>query len=254
MKILIGVPVTERGVRRLSRSLPELARRYGSIALPLPQSLCMRVVTSSVEAMDYALKLMNPSNFRVWSSLLLALKELVLSNPDVDVGCYAPEDTYATSEARGYAIATLTVKARAFGIVKPEEWLKVYKGQPTKAVIERVAGYNAIVADGYSWVVRLRKEVKPRKVLVVDTMAPTPLDVLELMALGYLDTSMARDVVDYAIKYIEYIVTSFTLTQAYNRLLEDNGYLELLRRLKLKIFKVRRVVEEVGSPTTSDPF
>jgi len=27
--------------------------------------------------------------------------------------------------------------------------------------------------------VRLRKEVKPRKVLVVDTMAPTPLDVLE---------------------------------------------------------------------------
>jgi len=81
LKILIGVPVTERGVRRLSRSLPELARRYGSIALPLPQSLCMRVVTSPVEAMDYALKLMNPSNFRVWSSLLLALKDLVLSNP-----------------------------------------------------------------------------------------------------------------------------------------------------------------------------
>jgi len=101
--------------------------------------------------------------------------------------------------------------------------------------------------------VRLRKEVKPRKVLVVDTMAPTPLDVLELMALGYLDISMAREVVDYAIKYVEYIVTSFTLTQAYNRLLEDNGYLELLRRLKLKIFKVRRVVEEVGSPTP-DPF
>jgi hypothetical protein len=61
LKVIIGVPVTERGVWRLSRRLAVYARRYGSIALPLPQSLCVRIATGGGDALDYALKLLNHS-------------------------------------------------------------------------------------------------------------------------------------------------------------------------------------------------
>ncbi len=253
MQTLIGVPVTEKGVGRLSRRLAELARRYGSIALPLPQSICVRVVTGSLDALEYALSRMGPANFRIWGNLLIALRDLSLDYPDVEVGCYASDETYAASEARGYAIAILTAKARAFNIVKPEEWLRIFEKLPPKTIVDRVAGYNAVVADGYSWMVRLRDEIKPKKLLVVDTMIPTPLDVLELMALGYLDASSVREVIEYAVKYVgEYIMTSFTLTQAYNKLLNDKGYLELLKRLKLKIYKLRGREKTLKYPPSID--
>jgi hypothetical protein len=239
LKTLIAVPVTERGVWRLSKRLPGLVKRYGSIALPLPQSLCVKVVTSFTEALDYAFKLMKPAGFRVWSSLLHVLKDTVIGYPDVDIGCYTSEDTYAVSEARGYSIAALSVKAKAFNIVKPEEWLDVFKGSHSEMIVEMIAKYDAIVADGYSWTVRLKSEIKPAKVLVLDTLIPTPFDILELMALGYLDTSIAREVIAYAVKYVDYIVTSFTLTQAYDKLLKDESYLELLKELKLKVYRVK---------------
>lgn len=241
MKVIIGVPVTERGVWRLSRRLAVYARRYSSIALPLPQSLCVRIATRGGDALDYALKLLNPSGFRVWGSLLTALRDLVLDYPDVEVGCYASEESYAASEERGYTIAALTVKARAYNIVNPEEWLKVFESPPPRTIVGSLAGYNAIVADGYSWMVKLRREIRPSKLLILDITAPTPLDILDLMASGYLDTSSVREVIDYAVKYIgEYVVTSRTLTQAYDKLLTDKGYLELLERLRLKVYKPGR--------------
>jgi hypothetical protein len=104
-----------------------------------------------------------------------------------------------------------------------------------------LAGYNAIVADGYSWMVKLRREIRPSKLLILDITAPTPLDILDLMASGYLDTSSVGEVIDYAVKYIgDYVVTSRTLTQAYDKLLMDKGYLELLERLRLKVYKPSR--------------
>ncbi len=243
MKVIIGVPVTERGVRRLSRALHGIAEKYGSIALPLPRSLCMKVIVNYSEALTYALNLMNPSIYRIWHSLLITLRDLVLSHPNIDIGCYASEETYTVSRDLGYSIAILAVKARAYNIVKPEEWLEVFR-KPPRPVVSEVMKYNAIVADGYSWMLRLKEEIKPEKVLVADTMIPTPLDILELMALGYLNTSMVKDVVNYAIKYVgEYIVTSFTLTQAYNKLLKDSGYLELLGKLKLEIYDTKMDLE-----------
>lgn len=240
MSILLGAPVTERGVSRLARKLELIARRYNSIALPLPQSICVKIIMDSVKGLDYALNVMKQSNLRIWGNLLLTLRDIIVENPDVNVACYASESTYINSEARGLAIATLVVKAKAYNVIDVDEWLRVFETMEPRELLERVLGYDVVVSDGYSWTLMLENLMKPSKVIPVDILAPTPLDILELINLGYVDRVYAREVIEYAVKYIgEYIVTSYNLTQAYDKLLRDEGYLGLLERLKLKIYKVK---------------
>lgn len=241
MSVIVGVPVTERGVSRLAKRIILLAARYGSIAIPLPEGLCSRIIMGSRDTIDYALNFMNPSQIRVWSSLFDALRNLVLEEPQVEVLCYASEESYKASEDIGYAIATLVVKARAFNKVDVEEWLDLFKSRGSRESLDKTARllsrYEVVVADGYSWAYRLSRELPASRILAVDTLIPTPLDLLELIALNYVDRSYAGEVVAHAIRYVgEYILLSATLTEAYDKLLRDRGYLKLIERIGLNVW------------------
>jgi len=238
LELLVGTPVTERGAARLSKLLKLLARRYGVVALPLPRELCWRAAVGSRDLADYARRILNPSGFRVWSSVLETLRELALEEPWVEVNCYVSERSYASSEELGYAIAALVVKARAYGIIKPEEWLEAFKAKSGRLHVEELSKYRAVIADGYSWTITLNNELKPERVVAVDTLIPTPLDLLELIANGYVSRERVREVISYAVRYVgEYILTSNTLTEAYDKLLNDKDYLKLIEELGLEILK-----------------
>lgn len=236
MDVVVGVPVTERSVLKLVRLLWGLAESYDSIALPLPSSLCLEAVTASSRVLDIALKYMNRAQVRVWSSLLLELPRLAEALPDLAVSCYLPDNFYEHSEEVGYKIAALVVKAKVFNKVDVKEWMELFR-QPSKYKVD-VGNTRVLVADGYSWTVRAYREYGAKELKVAERLIPTPLDLLELTAYGYLEPENAEEIIKYAVRYVgEYVTLSKSLTEAYDKLVEDEGYRELLEKLKIKILE-----------------
>lgn len=236
MDVIVGVPVTERGVSKLSRLLWELPSSYNNIALPLPSSLCLEAVTASSRVLDVALKYMNRAQVRVWSGLLLDLFRLVEAFPNLTLRCYLSDNFYEHAEEMGYKLAALVVKAKVFNKIDVREWLEPFK-PPLKSKIN-VGNVNVLVADSYSWTVRAYREYGARELKVADKLIPTPLDLLELTAHEYLKPGNIEEIIAYAVKYLgDYVIRSKDLTEAYDKLVEDEGYRELLDKLKIKILE-----------------
>ncbi|MEM0491351.1 MAG: hypothetical protein QW784_02375 [Acidilobaceae archaeon] len=231
---VIGVPITERGVLRLSRRIFEFTRLYGSIGLPLPHSLCLLAVTAPSRVFDLAYEYMNSSQLRVWSSLIAIIPDLAYRFPDNTMVCYLSDDSFKSSEKFGYEIASLLVKAKAYNKVNVSEWLSLFKSRISGRTASNMPGVNLLVADGYSWAYRVYVEFKAEKFISIDKLIPTPLDLLELIAYGYIGESVAVKAIRHAIRYLgEYIITSRNLTEAYEKLANDREYISLIENLNL---------------------
>ncbi|MEZ0394527.1 MAG: hypothetical protein ABWK00_05760 [Desulfurococcaceae archaeon] len=188
------------------------------------------------EACGGSLGIQLPGSFRrVWAPLLRALED-----PDVGgrIACLSSAEDFEEAVEAGYKVAALLVKATAFGRIDVDEWLGAASlGAPlARKALE--AGCDALAADSYGSLLANVLEVRPQKVVVLDTLAPTPLELVGMIAAGLLPRRLAEDAVSYAVKYLrDYVIPSKRLSTAYRSLLRDPGYLKLLQSAGLPVLR-----------------
>ncbi len=236
-ELVIGLPRVEKAADLLSRSIKRLLERYEGIALPLPRGLCLDLVVEGlgkggedIEAIS--LRYFNPSLVRVWWSIIEKIPKLALEHPDSEIICYDTNTRPEELSEAGYRLASLLIRARLkiYGKIDPGPWIELFK--PRRGGSIEIPRSPVVVADGYTRFKEILGSVSWKKVEKILRLVPTPLELLEMIARGYLDEEYAEDAVRFSIRYLgEYVVESRDLTEAYEKLLRDEEYMDLLRKI-----------------------
>jgi len=238
-ELIIGLPRIERAVERLGSELGRLITSFGSVALPLPKSLCRDLVYKAAgggeeDIEEISLRYFNTSLARVWWPVIREIPRLALEIPHGEVVCYEEDTDPRALEERGYRLASLLIRARISldERIDPRPWLDLFKGPGAGSPIFPEA--NALIADGY---VRYREATRVLRYSRAEKLwrlIPTPLEVIEMIARGYLGEENSVEAVRFAARYLgDYVVGGRDLTDAYDRLLRDREYMEFLWGLGL---------------------
>ncbi|MEM1610225.1 MAG: hypothetical protein QXQ57_01095 [Sulfolobales archaeon] len=238
-ELVIGLPRIEGAVERLGGELRELLSSYNSIALPLPRGLCRDLIYRGVGALDddlidISLKYFNTSLTRVWWSVIKEIPRLAVEMPHREVICYEEDIDPRSLEVNAYRLASLLIRARISlsGRIDPRPWIEFFK--PVGKGFPRISGSDVIVADGYVRYKEILDLMEHRIARKLWRLIPTPLEILEMIAKGYLDESWAHDAVKFSVRYLgDYVIGSRDLTEAYERLLSDREYLDFLASIGL---------------------
>lgn len=213
MKWLLLVPFTEIGYYKLSDFLR--SKPY-KVLLPVPKAVCWELHS----AVTYL-----PSSYlRVWKPVL----DLILSN-EVSAECYLEMNDLRNQVDFAVKVASLVIKARAYGKIDISEWISVLPID-TNPRITQWSGL--LVVDRFTdYALLYERGVAVDRLLAIDIFAPTPIDLLVLAVRGTVKWRCnLLDVVRWVVKYIgEIMVQSVDLTQAYATLIRDPEYRELVR-------------------------
>ncbi|HWQ16746.1 MAG TPA: hypothetical protein VNL13_02825 [Sulfolobales archaeon] len=236
-ELVIGLPRIERAVDMLSESIEPLLKSYGSLALPLPKSLCTDLVVEgiggseqSIEALS--LKYYNPSLVRIWWSVIKKIPRLALEHPDSEIICYDEDTRPEKLEKASYRLASLLIRARLkiYERIDPRPWIEFFK--PTSTGSIEIPETPVVIADGYVRFKEILGTASWKKAEKIWKLIPTPLELLEMIAKGYLEEKHAEEAVRFSVRYLgDYVIGSRDLTEAYEKLLNDKEYLDLLRRI-----------------------
>lgn len=214
MKWLILAPLTEMGYYKLAEFLRKSARGIPTL-LPIPRTLCEEGYVGA----DYVpLSLM-----RIWKPVLD-----LIDGGDIAANCYLKLEDLGKSVDTAVKLATLVVKARAYGKVDVSEWLSLL---PRELEL-RVTRWNGLlVIDKFTdYLLLTKSHVDIDRLIAVDVFAPTPLDLLILITQNVIDWKCSLlDAVKWVIRYIgDIIVSSRDLTEAYVKLIRDFEYRKLI--------------------------
>lgn len=214
MKWLVLVPFTEMGYYKLAEFLRKSARGVPTL-LPIPRTLCRE----GYVGVGYV----PPSLIRVWKPVL----DLVDSG-EVIADCYLESEDLEENIDTAVKIALLVLKARVYGKVDVSEWLSLL---PRELGLRVVNWNGLLVIDRFvNYLLLTESRVNVDRLIAVDLFAPTPLDLLILVAKNFIKWKCSLlDVVNWVIKYIgDVIVNSRDLTEAYAKLIRDSEYRELI--------------------------
>lgn len=247
--IIVGVPVVEEAVARLSYYIERLAADYGSVGIPLPEGLC-RDIASGVKVARALPNYMNDAQGRVWSYLAYRLEWLASASPGSSFKCYLGDEAFKAQREVGHSLAGLVIREKLRPCsTSTSEWLSIYRRGPSSldpGLAARLKGLDVVVADGYAWTLRILELMGADRCYAIEPLIPTPLDVLSLAAGGLVDPSIVGSLKPYIVRYVgEYIMGSRDLTEAYLRLVRDSEYLEFLESSGLAGLLKPRPLEEV---------
>lgn len=224
---VVAVPFTELGYRRLSERLPSLEK---PAALPLPGNLC----SAAALRPDLAASVLSryPGGLRRAWQRLLARPRLLAEG----VICYLGDDYVAKAEASAVKVLSLVVKAKAFGRVDEDEWLRAFSAGGGRGRLLALSGAaRTVVVDRYPDALELHEAGLPVEAL--ERLYPTPLELVAMVASGRLPRDLLGEAIRRAVDYVDALVRSKTLGQAYRRLGRDPSYLELVRGAGLPVFE-----------------
>lgn len=214
MKWLILAPLTELGYYKLAEFLRKSARGIPAL-LPISRTLCEEGYVN----VNYI-----PSSLiRIWNPVL----DLIDSG-EVAASCYLELEDLRKNIDIAVRLATLVIKARAYGKIDVSEWLSLL---PRELELRITRWNGLLVIDRFTEYLLLTKSrVNVDKLIAVDVFAPTPLDLLMLIARNVIDWKCSLlDVVKWVIKYVgDLIVGSVDLTEAYIKLVRDSEYRKLI--------------------------
>lgn len=250
-EVVIGIPRIEAAVERLGGYLEDIARTYGSIALPLPRGLCRDLVGEALGRGDDAveeisLRYLNTSLTRVWWGVIRRIPDLALRSPEAEIICYDEDLDPLELMNTGYRIASLLIRARVSidRRIDPRPWIELFKPGKVKSI--EIPDARVIIADGYNRYLEIIKSTRWRIARTIGWLIPTPLEVIELIARGAVAKEYAEEAVRHAIKYLgEYVIGGRDLTEAYTRLASDEEYLSFLRRIGVSINRLRDLYMEI---------
>jgi hypothetical protein len=233
-ELIIGIPRIEEAVGKLGEELGELLSSYSSIALPLSKGLCRDLIYKGVGAvdedlMDISLKYFNASLARIWWPVIKEIPRLAIEMPHKEVACYEEDVDPRSLETNAYRLATLLIRARISisGRIDPRPWIEFFK--PAKKIFPKIPNVRVIVADGYVKYREILDLVEHKNARKLWKLIPTPLEILEMIAKGYLDEEYSVDAVRFSIRYLgDYVIGSKDLTDAYEKLLRDREYVDFL--------------------------
>ncbi|MEM4969816.1 MAG: hypothetical protein QXE01_01030 [Sulfolobales archaeon] len=236
-ELVIGLPRIEGAVERLGGELRELLSSYNSIALPLPRGLCRDLIYRGVGAleddlMDISLKYFNTSLTRVWWPVIKEIPRLAVEMPHKEVICYEEDIDPRSLEVNAYRLASLLIRARISlsGRIDPKPWIEFFK--PVRKGLPRISSSDVIVADGYVRYKEILDLMEHRVARKLWKLIPTPLEILEMVAKGYLGEEYSVDAVRFSVRYLgDYVIGGKDLTEAYEKLLRDREYLDFLARI-----------------------
>lgn len=162
------------------------------------------------------------SFYRVWRPVLD-----VIANRELDVECYRTMYDISGQVDLGLKIAILVLKAKAYEKIDESEWLSTVpiRSKPVKS------NWNGVlVIDDYIEYLLVRRAINPDKVLIVDLLIPTPIDLLVAIKSNLFSWKCSvSEVIDWCVEYLgEYIERSIDLTEAYKKLLGNKRYLNFL--------------------------
>jgi len=210
LKWLVLVPLTEMGYYKLAKFLRKNAQGVLTL-LPIPRALC--------EGGPSPIGHVPASLLRIWKPVL----DLIDSG-EVVTECYLELEELKKNIDVAVKLASLVVKARAYGKVDVSEWLSLL---PRKLELRFTDWNGLLVTDrfvDYFLLIKLFNGVD--RLIAVDVFAPTPLDLLTLVAKNFIKWECSLlDIVNWAVKYVgDMIVKSKDLTEAYARLIRDFEY------------------------------
>ncbi|MEM0044381.1 MAG: hypothetical protein QXE32_06320 [Sulfolobales archaeon] len=252
--IVIGMRKDEESYRRLSEALESIVGFWDVILLPLPRDLCRDLVLKTLERRSDGSILEsllerypNQAFRRMWKPLLLKILGIA-EDPIMwrkDLVCYISDDHIRRTEERGFELAYLLFRANTFGRVDEREWLRVFRRSEENTLKDLVREYltrgsTAIITDSYTDFIEFLKpdEVEDYCRCALTDLIPTPLEVLELISLRSgedVEADLLRDSVKWSIDYLNMVVTSIELSEAYEWLLKNDRYRIFLERLGLHI-------------------
>jgi hypothetical protein len=174
------------------------------------------------------------------------------------VVCYASDGSYKAQEETGYRLAGLVLREKFKpGSVGVDEWLSVYSGVDDRW-IEEAALADIIVSDGYHWAVAAAEALGEGVVYYVEKLLPTPLDLLSMASRGRLPRRLVLRLSRFIVEYVEHIVSSVDLTEAYDKIVSDPDYVRLVEdavsdHLRLEFRHVAELLSRPRSPGIRDP-
>lgn len=213
MRWLIVVPFTEMGYYKLATFLRQHACRA---LLPIPRAIC----AENYEILNYVPE----SYLRVWRPIL----DLV-HDGEIVADCYLEIKDIEKSIDVAIRVASLVIKARVYGKVDVAEWLSTL---PKKLEPKITNWSGLLVVDRFvDYILLTELNIPVDRLLAVDIFAPTPLDLLTLIAGNAIEWRCSLlDIINWAVKYIgEIVVHSRDLTEAYTKLTRNPEYRELVR-------------------------
>lgn len=216
MKVLLLVPFHERGYSELAKLIRSA---YVKVYLPIPIELCKSPELIKSPPCGFS------GYLKVWSPVLEALSECS------DCVCYGRFKSYAESLDLKIKLLALIIKARALGSIDPQEWLRAI---PSSIEASAPLDWRGIlVVDSFVEYTLLRKSgVALDRVIKIEELRPTPLELLLLAKTGNIEWRCSVEaLISWVVRYIgDYVVTTTSLSEAYNRLVSSNEYLDLVNK------------------------
>jgi len=222
MRLLVGLARTEVHFELLGNYLDWLLGRIEEIYIPIPRSLCEKLVLGSLGGRVRVE--LNPALARVWSGITSRISKWVRLFPHVNLNCYYEDEDVRSMEEFAINISRLVLRYR-IGRVNVDDWLSILpKHTPSLPEAE------VVVTDDYNLLI---KHIGFVDHVVLGPLVPTPIELLIAMA-NSMNIDIIQGVVQEVVRYIDYIIESTTLTQAYSKLLNPE-YVGLVRRLGLLV-------------------
>lgn len=229
---VIFTPRTEASLALLRNALPMLIRRLGNVALPLPREFCNVAVANPGAALELLRRELGEAFVRLWGWLPEFFREVMVDYPHAKFYCYYGIEELRRSVDTAVDIARLVLRLRLGAKVDLNDWLRLFN-QASARVIDVPRDYVAVI-DDYVTLQILRRRWGSLDIVALGPPIPTPIDLLELIAMGVLDRERLAEVVQFVVKYVgDYVVLSRDLTEAFSRLVNDKDYLSLIRSLGL---------------------
>lgn len=214
MKILLIAPFHERSFKKLAE-ITEYA--YEKIYLPLPVELCR-----NPRLLDYLPSWFN-SYIRIWQPLVNTL----IRCPHCI--CYSEFKNYEEAFDTIIKLITLVYKARVFNKIDSSEWFEILPKyiKPTTPT----SWSGVLVIDKFTEYVLLHSQgVSVDQVIVIEELIPTPLELLLLARAGIIKWKCGiEELIKWIVEYMgNILLSSTTLTEAYDKLRTNSVYLDLV--------------------------
>jgi len=200
--VLLLVPLTRAYVEWCVDLIDAMLERLSRVALPIPRGACRGELVDMPKSLE---RLIEPFLNLMWE------------RPLVDWICYGGEEFYA-----GYELAKLVLRASITGRIRLEDWISLAQG-----VVELPR------ADLVVW---LGFYPSREDVVYCGRLVPTPIEILHYYW-SELPDSVKLELAWETVRYIrEFVLTSSSYDEAYERYTADVKFLELLSKVSRLVY------------------
>jgi hypothetical protein len=230
MQLVIFIPRTESSLSLLRNALPMFIKRFGKVALPLPKEFCSIAVANPGNAVEMLREVVGEAFVRLWGWVPGFFREAMVEYPFAYFDCYYDMDRLRRSIDTSIEIARLVLRYRLGAKVDLNDWLAPF----SSIEVVRVPDDYVVIIDDYAVLRFFEKTHGFRDIVALGPLVPTPIELLELIALGILSREYLMGVIEHVVRYVDdYVVLSRDLTEALLRLINDRDYLSFIHSLDL---------------------